>query len=221
MPRTTIPVGTRFTRLLVFGPSEPKNGKSASRVGCDCGVKLVVLNTSLQSGNTKSCGCLCRENIVMSNYVHGHSFRGDNERRTYRIWKNIKLRCRNRNNPNYLNYGAKGIDFCDRWESFTLFLEDMGECPANMSIDRIDNKIGYFKENCRWATRGQQSRNTSRNRVFTVNGITACFADLCAAFKMKIGTARGRLDAGWPIDKIFSEPINPFRKKDKSWLHGQ
>jgi hypothetical protein len=35
----------------------------------------------------------------------------------------------------------------------------MGERPGNLTIDRIDSSLGYFKENCRWVTIQQNLDN--------------------------------------------------------------
>jgi hypothetical protein len=58
------------------------------------------------------------------------------------------------------NYVKRGIRVCDRWQnSFDLFLEDMGEAPSGLTLERINNNEGYCKENCRWATTLEQSMN--------------------------------------------------------------
>ena len=76
----------------------------------------------------------------------------------------MKNRCDNPNAINYRWYGAKGIKVCKRWYSFTAFLEDMGERPVGLSLDRINGKKNYMKSNCRWATRKQQARQNSGKR---------------------------------------------------------
>jgi hypothetical protein len=86
----------------------------------------------------------------------------------------MKERCDNPNGNRASSYFAKGITYDERWNSFTLFLEDMGERPENMSLDRINNNANYSKENCRWATNTEQSRNTSRNVFYLIDGINYC-----------------------------------------------
>ena len=69
-------------------------------------------------------------------------------------------RCTNPKNPSFGKYyGGRGISVCDRWRDFENFLEDMGVAPLGTTVDRIDGTLGYFKHNCRWATRQQQAAN--------------------------------------------------------------
>lgn len=71
----------------------------------------------------------------------------------------MKTRCTNPKATRYPEYGGRGITVCERWNDFANFLADMGERPVGMTIDRRDNDLGYFKENCRWATHLEQTQN--------------------------------------------------------------
>ena len=70
----------------------------------------------------------------------------------YKAWVSLRYRCKR-----VRKYA--GISFCDRWQDFNLFFEDMGMPIKGQSLDRIDGSKGYYKDNCRWATIEVQNRN--------------------------------------------------------------
>lgn len=82
---------------------------------------------------------------------------------TYKSWESMRARCNNPNNTRYQDYGGRGIQCCPEWKDFEQFQADMGNRPAGTSLDRKDNNGNYTKDNCRWATKEQQQRNTRRS----------------------------------------------------------
>ncbi len=54
-------VGKRFHRLTVVAYAGKKNGMHRWKCRCDCGRETIVGQTLLQTGKTKSCGCLQAE----------------------------------------------------------------------------------------------------------------------------------------------------------------
>lgn len=121
---------------------------------CSCGLQRNVRGKDLRNGSSKGCQ-KCSSGI----FRHGLS-----RSLTYKIWAYMIARCHNPKDTTYSNYGKRGIIVCNRWrDDFLNFLEDMGERPVDLSIDRIDNEGNYCKENCRWTDRKTQNYNKRTN----------------------------------------------------------
>ena len=96
----------------------------------------------------------------------------------------MRGRCLNANGDTFAYYGGRGIRIDPRWDDFEAFLEDMGERPPGLTLDRIDTNGDYTKTNCRWASRAEQSRNTRRTKFVTLDGKQMCVADAATMLGM-------------------------------------
>lgn len=207
MPPRIDMIGQRFGCLEVIGDA-PSTCERRVIVRCDCGTEKAAGVSSLRSGASKSCGCKTAEFISAAHRTHGHAT-GYVKSQEYGIWTSMLRRCGSPRHKQFATYGGRGIYVCDRWrESFEAFFADMGARPSTAhTIDRIDNNGPYSPENCRWTTRAEQSRNTSRNINLTHNGETMCMGD----WARRLGTVgpiiRSRLKHGWSPDAAVSIPV--------------
>lgn len=193
-------IGQKFGSLTVTGEGETVRHKRHWICQCECGGFALVQTSNLNNGSTKSCGCTTLHRKRTATLRHGDNRLGMRTKE-YRAWAKAFGRCRNQGDSSYANYGGRGIAICDRWADFENFLADMGRAPSpSHSIDRINNDGPYSPENCRWATRSEQARNT--RRTIRVGGV--CLADACERAGVKYETVLARVRRGAPLARALS-----------------
>ena len=94
--------------------------------------------------------------------VHGHARKG-HPSGTYRSWQAMLRRCTNQHDSRYKYYGGKGVTVCERWQSFELFLQDMGERPPGTTNGRFGDIGNYEPGNCKWMTPAEQLADRSNH----------------------------------------------------------
>ncbi len=197
--RNAIPIGAKFGALTILceAPKRPQNANRRVSALCDCGNAKTFVLSEVLTGKIRSCGCLTKKT---GQITHGHTLRRKASPEYY-SWASMLTRCTNPAVIAYQTYGARGVTVCDRWRMFSNFLEDMGKRPPDTSLDRIDNNGGYSKENCRWASRKQQSENRRSTKFFEVNGQRMTLSDLSSQFGIAYNTLHARIVRfKWPIE---------------------
>ena len=119
-------------------------------------------------------------------------------------WDQMIGRCYDPSHHKYHLYGARGIKVCERWRTFSLFLQDMGKRPTGKTLNRKDNNGDYCPENCEWATYEEQNRNRRDNRNITFDGRTMCLTEWALITRIKRTTLRKRLDKGWSVQRALT-----------------
>ena len=94
----------------------------------------------------------------------------------YTTWRNMLSRCYNKNDNGAENYGQRGITVCKEWEHFENFARDMFDTyEKGLTLDRINNDLGYSPENCAWRTNSDQcvNRRLFKNNTSGCTGVIA------------------------------------------------
>jgi len=197
MPKQIDVLGHRYERWLVI--AEPCGQTGTRRkvlCRCDCGQERLVDPRYLRLGKSKSCGCLQKEMVGKASSARWRF--GSRTHQMYNTWVKMKSRCYNKNDAKFPIYGGRGISVCDEWKSnFEVFSSDMGEKPtAGHTLDRLDNNGPYSRDNCRWATAIEQSRNKRNHRLVEHNGAKVPLSQACAETGINYRAALYRLNRG-------------------------
>lgn len=205
-----VKIGDKFGRLTVMAEADRDKSRNICWLcKCECGNSRVIRSSRLVHNDTKSCGCLRSELATEAHTTHGLS-----KRPTWDSWQGAKWRCRNKNNKDYPNYGGRGIQFCERWNDFENFYEDMGEKPDGMQLDRIKVNGNYEPGNCRWATPKEQANNKRNSRRYSYQGKTQPLAAWAEDYNININTLEYRVYVmKIPFEDALLRPVTDTRFK--------
>ena len=151
--------------------------------------------------------------LCLKHYKQVYYNRGETDK-LYDIWRQMTLRCYDATNVSYHNYGARGIRVCSRWlvgalnvKPHKVFRLDMGERPStDYSLERKNNNGHYEPDNCKWATKQEQCRNTRTNLLITFNGETKCLSEWAETLGIPRTRITDRLKLGWTLEDAIALP---------------
>jgi hypothetical protein len=162
-------VGKKFGRLTVVSQLPSSGHGTRWLCRCECLEEKIVTGPALLNGDTRSCGCLQREQAVKFNVRHGMR-----HTREYGAWRGMKEVCFNRKIWRWRKYGGRGITVCERWRGkhdFVNFLADMGPRPKGTTLVRLDENGNFEPKNCRWGKRVRQTRSPRGSKSVAKWGI--------------------------------------------------
>lgn len=207
-PRLNIRPGDRYGRLVIVREVERRNRRRYFMCRCDCGAEVAARLTSMRFGDTKSCGCLRREQNATAGQTHGLHGKG-----AYSAWHSMKQRCLNPNAVSYHHYGGRGITITPDWIAFEPFNRwaIANGYRKGLSLERIDVNGNYEPGNCTWIPRSEQPSNTRRCVRLTYRGKTKILKHWAEEYGHKPRLVGNRLKRGWTLERALRTPLDESR----------
>lgn len=185
--RIELCAGDVFKKLTVVREARFEDGRLGWECRCECGRLTMARASHMRRGIKQSCGCV-------------HNYHGLSKHPLYSHWSDMKRRCAE--NPNYAH-----IEIDARWKDIANFIEDMSTSYKDgLTLERVDNALGYGPSNCRWATRKEQAYNRRTNRRFTLRGKSLTLAEWAGEVGLTPSGLCGRLKLGWSLEEALTRP---------------
>lgn len=209
MKRLVINPGQVFNNLTVISENEIKRLPSGQKVRsfscrCVCGKITSVLLVHLVRYKIKSCGC-----VTMTK-------NGDGGTHLCKLWRSLKYRTSEKGIDRH-RYFDRGIGVCEEWLndyfSFKEWALNNGY-KKELQIDRINNNLGYFPENCRFVSLKENARNKENTIRVTYKGETLPLITLLDKLSLsdKYELISGRIRNGWDITRAIETPPRKLKK---------
>lgn len=199
--------GTRIGFLVIeeLLPTSGTRGHSRKcRARCDCGSTKDYRVTNL-GFTTLSCGCMA-STIAEKSFRINRGYDGPTHKRTKAAWHAMWHRTTTVTNAGYVRYKDKAPP--EKWRSYLAFLQDMGECPENLTLERLDNRKPYSPDNCEWSTKTAQNRNRTSNVYVKFRGRVIPRSELAEILGIHNGNLRAKLRTGKvSLQSLISEPV--------------
>lgn len=184
------------------------SNKPLARYQCACGNVIIAIVPNVNSGKSKSCGCLRAELLAINKPGTKH---GLAKTPLYDVWHLMMRRCYEVGSKNYHQYGGLGVTVCKEWHNVAVFND---WCKANgwapgLQIDRYPDKAGIYEpSNCRFVTSKVNNNNRRDNRVIEFNGDSKTLQEWSDSIGINKATIRMRIDKlKWPVEKALTKPL--------------
>jgi hypothetical protein len=156
------PIGSwKIIEVISAKRNEKAEIERTVKVQCKCG----YIKTSLLRNVTGSKSCA---RCSLENKPSKYSEEEKNLRKKIKgIHAGMRQRCNDINCKDYKNYGGRGIklsgDFLSPEFFYQWAITSGYTIEPKVEIDRIDNSLGYYPENCRWVSKAENCRNMRNN----------------------------------------------------------
>ena len=199
--------GQRYGRLVALSVVSSSKQGQQWLCHCDCGRTAVVRQILMRTGNTASCGCLRKEQLVARSRASADPEAGYRRWPSeFVIWRGMLARCHNPRNKDFPRYGGRGIIVCPTWRaSFDYFFDDMGPRPSpEHQIDRVYNDGHYELDNCEWRTVKENCRNKGNNVLIECFGEALTLAEWSERTGFSHQLIQHRIKAGWTLEEVLT-----------------
>lgn len=191
--------GKRFGMITVLSEYIIKEKRVYWYCKCDCGKIFLRRSDIIQRSDVKSCGCYQKINNKVIGTKHGDGSKKSKYNRLYHCWQSMKDRCYNSNNPQFKDWGGRGIIVCDEWVSDYVNFKEWALSKGysdNLTLDRIKVNGNYSPNNCKWSTKAEQNKNTRKCKHILYNGKDYTIPELALLLNISDDTVRY-----WLIEK--------------------